>query len=270
VLAIKTSDKAVWLGEYYLIIREIEMQKEYQKMQSSVALKRKRGFTLIELLVVIAIIAILASILFPVFARARENARRSSCQSNLKQIGLGIMQYTQDYDENLPLVFWGYNNGDNGWVRTIQPYMKSEQIFQCPSESTAGARLADANPQNNASDYFYNANLGYKSHSGNDMTGANALAALQAPANTVLAGDSMTAPEYMYANCVSVCTGATPTGIGWAFPGRETTRGNNTINASTRHLSGANYAFADGHVKFLLPEKVTDAAPESGNVTMLK
>src|SRR4028118_1774787 len=63
----------------------------------------RSGFTLIELLVVIAIIGILASILFPVFARARENARRSSCQSNLKQIGLGILQYTQDYDEKLPL-----------------------------------------------------------------------------------------------------------------------------------------------------------------------
>src|SRR5687767_6194063 len=68
---------------------------------------RKSGFTLIELLVVIAIIAILAAILFPVFARARENARRASCQSNLKQVGLGFVQYTQDYDERYPMLFEG-------------------------------------------------------------------------------------------------------------------------------------------------------------------
>src|SRR6188472_4028670 len=92
----------------------------------------KSGFTLIELLVVIAIIAILASILFPVFARARENARRSSCQSNLKQIGLGIMQYTQDYDEKYP----EFNPSGLGWAAATQPYLKSTQILQCPSEKT--------------------------------------------------------------------------------------------------------------------------------------
>ena len=77
------------------------MQKEAQTLHH-----KRSGFTLIELLVVIAIIAILAAILFPVFARARENARRTSCVSNLKQIGLGIMQYTQDYDERYPLPVW--------------------------------------------------------------------------------------------------------------------------------------------------------------------
>ncbi len=96
------------------------------------------GFTLIELLVVIAIIAILAAILFPVFGRARENARRSSCQSNLKQLGIGIMQYTQDYDEKLPRV-----NGDvsstatPSWDIQINPYTKSTQILACPSDSTS-------------------------------------------------------------------------------------------------------------------------------------
>jgi prepilin-type N-terminal cleavage/methylation domain-containing protein/prepilin-type processing-associated H-X9-DG protein len=99
---------------------------------------RSQGFTLIELLVVIAIIAILAAILFPVFGRARENARRSSCQSNLKQIGLGIAQYTQDYDEKLPRHRFDctYGIGDARcarWMDAIQSYVKSEQLFTCPS-----------------------------------------------------------------------------------------------------------------------------------------
>ena len=101
-----------------------------------------RGFTLIELLVVIAIIAILAAILFPVFARARENARASACQSNLKQIGLGMLQYSQDYDENYVAPFYGSNQGNNTatdgvnswkWMDAIYPYVKNEQIFNCPS-----------------------------------------------------------------------------------------------------------------------------------------
>ena len=98
--------------------------------------KASQAFTLIELLVVIAIIAILAAILFPVFARARDNARRTSCLSNLKQIGLGVLQYTQDYDETMPLANWGSNAG-NGfyWMDAVQPYVKSTQLFTCPSRS---------------------------------------------------------------------------------------------------------------------------------------
>src|SRR6476619_4947859 len=93
---------------------------------------KKKAFTLIELLVVIAIIAILAAILFPVFGRARENARRSSCQSNLKQLGLSIEQYKQDYDTRYP----GFGQtGNNGWGENVQPYLKSIQILQCPSET---------------------------------------------------------------------------------------------------------------------------------------
>src|SRR3954471_18682394 len=100
-----------------------------------------KGFTLIELLVVIAIIALLAAILFPVFGRARENARRSSCQSNLKQIALGIKQYVQDYDERYPLEQAGGANR-TGWAIQVQPYLKSSQIFQCPSEPTAAAHFS--------------------------------------------------------------------------------------------------------------------------------
>lgn len=92
----------------------------------------RRGFTLIELLVVIAIIAILAAILFPVFAKAREKARQSSCLSNIKQQALACMQYAQDYDEKFPTRY--YNNGTGvQWWNAVTPYVKSTQVFVCPS-----------------------------------------------------------------------------------------------------------------------------------------
>jgi prepilin-type N-terminal cleavage/methylation domain-containing protein/prepilin-type processing-associated H-X9-DG protein len=100
----------------------------------------RKGFTLIELLVVIAIIAILAAILFPVFAKAREKARQITCASNLKQLGLGIAMYIQDYDENLPS---GNDNVPatptadvNGWAAQIMPYLKSNGILHCPDDAT--------------------------------------------------------------------------------------------------------------------------------------
>ena len=103
----------------------------------------KKAFTLIELLVVIAIIAILAAILFPAFARARENARRSSCQSNLKQMGLGVIQYVQDYDEKFPQGYYYPNDSSSAggyvhWSGLVQPYTKSLQIFVCPSDASGG------------------------------------------------------------------------------------------------------------------------------------
>ena len=126
--------------------------------------KHRSAFTLIELLVVIAIIAILAAILFPVFARARENARRSSCQSNLKQIALGLKQYIQDYDEKYPRTgLTATANTDaaavagvEGWANVTQPYLKSLQILQCPSDSGAPS----STPGNQGfSDYWINGNL---------------------------------------------------------------------------------------------------------------
>jgi len=122
---------------------------------------RKSGFTLIELLVVIAIIAILAAILFPVFARARENARRSSCQSNMKNIALGFKQYTQDYDESYP--------AKGTWTTAIYTYTKSDQILRCPSAGNSDATVASK------IDYMYNAGLDTASEAQIDATAVTVL-----------------------------------------------------------------------------------------------
>ena len=149
------------------------------------------AFTLIELLVVIAIIAILAAILFPVFARARENARRSSCQSNLKQIALGVKQYIQDYDEKFPLATAALtaSAGTVGWADSIQPYLKSSQIYQCPSESNAptGTPVVGSNDY---TDYWYNAGLSWNGDTGTaNYSSSVSEAALIFSSLTVMAGD---------------------------------------------------------------------------------
>src|SRR3982751_5344949 len=103
------------------------------------ARRTRHGFTLIELLVVIAIIAILAAILFPVFAQAREKARQTACLSNTKQLGLAVAQYVQDYDEMLPMGAWGTTvNGvsvGSRWYRDIYPYVKNLGVYVCPSKA---------------------------------------------------------------------------------------------------------------------------------------
>lgn len=186
---------------------------------------KSAGFTLIELLVVIAIIAILAAILFPVFARARENARRASCQSNEKQIALGILQYTQDYDEHLPSHWLGGVDPQLQWINTLQPYMKSLQVFFCPSASTknSGAAVSSANIA-----YGYNYNY----------LNGKSLAAINYPSETLLLGD----------------TGLDPTA--YIISSTDSTRYPNDI-----HLEGCNFAFVDGHVKWL------KAGPVIANVT---
>lgn len=208
-----------------------------------------RGFTLIELLVVIAIIGILAAILFPVFARARENARRASCQSNLKQIGLGISQYIQDYDEKLPL---RRHDGDMSrvvfsWRRQTFPYTKSAQVFSCPS-NTSNTILNDDSVAANmttaglpaGSPQFYrsyalnatNTNVGGTAPS--EQATAQSIAAIPATAQTVLVSESKNC-------CAEVRFHDTP-----AFF-------SNPSAVFTGHLGTVNFLFADGHVKAMKP-----------------
>jgi prepilin-type N-terminal cleavage/methylation domain-containing protein len=110
----------------------------------------RRGFTLLELLVVVAIICLLAAILFPVFARIRENARRASCLSNLKQISLGVLQYRQDNDDKIVMV----NGGTTGkWLDVYLPYIQDQRVFLCPS-----AYPQRTAPKLSAYDTDYNSN----------------------------------------------------------------------------------------------------------------
>lgn len=224
-----------------------------------------QGFTLIELLVVIAIIAILAAILFPVFGRARENARRSSCQSNLKQIALGVMQYKQDYDEKFPLATTLNVPGSIGWATATQPYLKSIQIFQCPSEPGSSTDLPNPTVAGTSyTDYWYNAILSWNGETTapNYSTGVSE-AALLSSSLTVMAGDgtpagtnpgsaryrvngcgsnvSSTASAPDFGNCGSTPSGATKF---------VTTGGLGGAGSQVRHLDGFNLAFADGHVKW--------------------
>jgi prepilin-type N-terminal cleavage/methylation domain-containing protein/prepilin-type processing-associated H-X9-DG protein len=199
----------------------------------------RKGFTLIELLIVIAIIAILAAILFPVFARARENARRSSCQSNLKQIGLGVMQYTQDYDETLPPA-GHFNTSPQTWVwMDLDPYIKSQQLWKCPS-NTGGSSTWTAN---NYTHYVSNYGILPADNHGDTATTSQYpmnLARINSPAERIVFGDANLAAS-----------------SGWnigasAWSGNPLVAPSNWSRVNTEiHLETANYLFADGHVKSL-------------------
>lgn len=192
-------------------------------------LSRRNGFTLIELLVVIAIIAILAAILFPVFAKAREKARQSSCLSNTKQIDLAIIQYTQDYDETLPPGSYPQTIPLSlNWQSVLAPYCKNTQIFTCPSQAGNG--------------YGWNyQNFGYQDVS--PGTGwASSLGSIQMPAETIIIGDNPDLPV------------ATMYGAGGMYiygPTQSTPPVDGIGNVSGRHNGGGNYAFIDGHSKWI-------------------
>ncbi|RYZ87878.1 MAG: DUF1559 domain-containing protein [Proteobacteria bacterium] len=212
---------------------------------------QRSAFTLIELLVVIAIIAILAAILFPVFGRARENARRSSCQSNLKQINLGILQYVQDYDETFPLIaqggieFWQSGWGYYGtWMYTTYPYVKSVQIYKCPS----GVVTADPTYGMNRPGAGQ-ANVTWFPGQGN--YGANEKL-IYYPDNPVKLAQVQSASLVpMIFDCSGPITPGAGRVLNANFGGDWA---NNTPDIAeeryARHFNGANVGFADGHVKF--------------------
>jgi prepilin-type N-terminal cleavage/methylation domain-containing protein/prepilin-type processing-associated H-X9-DG protein len=203
----------------------------------------RRGFTLIELLVVIAIIAILAAILFPVFARAREKARQSSCLSNHKQIALAMLAYAQDYDEKLSWCCTGpprsanqnldqqplwrpANVGSNDirYEGLAMPYIKNRQIYSCPSCTL------------NMHSYAIPRHL---AESSNGCYG-RLLAEIMYPAEHVFFGDGIGSRGYCGPNRSTSCTGRWGHGNGTAAH----------IEAYQRHNGGTNLAFCDGHAKW--------------------
>lgn len=216
---------------------------------------KKSGFTLIELLVVIAIIAILAAILFPAFARARENARRASCQSNLKQVGLAFMQYTQDYDEQLPICYDSLNIVT--WDRAVAPYSgikvaagSAPLIFKCPSDANVDAfgrvTRSYAMPyRGNNADGTGITVLTYVATPFTGMIGAK-IARINAPAETLLlaelpfAGNHFGSNSGPYVSCVAGAASCQDRGV--------------PAPNIPIHFQGWNYLFCDGHVKWLKPE----------------
>ena len=216
---------------------------------------RKTGFTLIELLVVIAIIAILAAILFPVFAQARSKARQTTCLSNEKQLGLAVLMYAQDFDELFPLANYAISDTDRyHWYNLVEPYVKA-------SYTRAGANLGNGfsiyvcpdflRMQNDAFgiqkswSYVINANLAPPRAqdvpaSWNNQT-PSALASLQYPAQVVLFSEGAGRRVYTHGNDTSVYEIGSPIDID-----------NNLtyVFARARHSNGANYLLGDGHAKF--------------------
>lgn len=211
--------------------------------------KLNSAFTLIELLVVIAIIGLLSAILFPVFSRARENARRSSCSSNEKQMAMGLIQYSSDFDERLPhFQGWYGGEGEYAWYKVIQPYVKSYEVIRCPSVHTY---KGGSFPTNSYSTSYCMPGLGntLAKRVVWDNDGLK-LSEAKEPARTFMVmesayrgvGDDLFVNGgygYPYYRLDNVTSTTPEEGVSSHYMAYE------------NHLDGYNVAFLDGHVKWL-------------------
>jgi prepilin-type N-terminal cleavage/methylation domain-containing protein/prepilin-type processing-associated H-X9-DG protein len=239
-------------------------------------MRKRTGFTLIELLVVIAIIAILAAILFPVFAQAREKARQSGCLSNLKQIGTALMMYTQDYDEAYPCNWAGArpmppstpDGGSYKWMDAVFPYVKNEQVFTCPSDGSSRSKyiyvrnLPKAS-QNNWGSYCTNVaywDVGPGNPPSSDVTSKQIVrvSMIQRPSETVWAADGNGSFQCAWPDIKTqptILDGSprilgTMTGFGLSYEGALV----------ERHQRRINVVWTDGHASSSSLDKLTEQA----------
>jgi prepilin-type N-terminal cleavage/methylation domain-containing protein len=244
---------------------------------TSMAFKSRPGFTLIELLVVIAIIAILAAILFPVFAQAREKARQTACLSNMKQVGLSVRMYAQDYDETLPHTELGADVDDAHeylWGDMLQPYMKNWQLLQCPSAAQKILFKTGATTYSEQWSYNYGINdiIAQNCTSPDDPTcrhigvAGQADAAIGTPASTILIADNLPSATDT-GDGDDTTLGHARHEINWQWGKRDPTRlsvGGKSQDGYSRHSDGFVFLLTDGHAKWRKREKKADGTFATG------